>query len=428
MTDQTQTRSRTFSGAVPDEVATPQLILVLVAHAPQRPGGRSLLRATDQAIIGRGDAPPERTLVGGRRTLHLRVDDGQASSTHASVAKAYGRWVLRDLGSKNGTRVNGRRVDQHSLDDGDLLEIGRTFFLFRDRLAVPLNAPLDVVDRVDGWDTLRDDLARLWGRVAQVAPSGAPILVLGETGTGKEVAAQRIHELSGRRGACVAVNCAAIPDELAEAELFGHRAGAFTGASEARVGRIRSAEGGTLFLDEIGDLAASAQAVLLRALETRQVVPVGADRPVPVDFRLIAATHVDLDEAVAAGRFRADLRARLGQMVVALPPLRDRRADLGLLIRARLVQVLELAELQRDGGPIERAHLPPTLQIPPPEAAPIEDALSPEDQAERADLIAQLAEVDGNVTALCRRLDLHRVTLYRRLRRLGIDPAALRGR
>lgn len=457
MTDATQTRSRTFSGAVPGEAATPQLVQVLAAHAPHAPGGRHLLRATEQVLIGRGEGRPTRAVVDGRRTLRLFLADGQASSHHVSVAKAHGRWVIRDLGSKNGTRVNGRRVEQQGLEDGDLIEIGRTFLLYRDALLVPLNAPLDVVDRIDAWDTLRDDLARMWGRIEQVAPSTAPILVLGETGTGKEVAAQQIHALSGRTGACVAVNCAAIPDELAEAEFFGHRAGAFTGAGAARPGRIRSAVGGTLFLDEIGDLAPAAQAVLLRALETRQVVPVGADRPVPVDFRLVAATHVDLDAAVAAGRFRADLRARLGQMVVALPPLRERRTDLGLLIRARLealdsqaslstgaalallqhawpgnvrelVQVLELAELQRSGGPIERRHLPATLQATPTKAPAADHGLSPEEQAERADLIAQLAELGGNVTALCRRLDLHRVTLYRRFRRLGIDPAAHRGR
>ena len=151
--------------------------------------------------------------------------------------------------------------------------------------------------------------------------------------------ARAIHELSGRRGAFVGVNCGALPQALIEDELFGHRRGAFTGAVDDRPGLVRSAEGGTLFLDEIGELPAASQVAFLRVLQEREVVPLGSDRPIKVDIRLCAATLRDLDELVASGRFRRDLHARLFDLTIELPPLRERRADLGLLVRALLARI-----------------------------------------------------------------------------------------
>ncbi len=174
--------------------------------------------------------------------------------------------------------------------------------------------------------------------VRQVCDTDAPVLVGGESGTGKELIAQALH--AGSRvahGPFVAVNCAAIPEELVEAELFGHTRGAFTGAVEVRKGRIQAADGGTLFLDEIGDMPAAVQAKLLRVLQDGQVTPVGADRPVQVRVRVVAASHRDLAALVDAGRFRADLYYRLSVVEISLPPLRERRGDV-LVIACHLAR------------------------------------------------------------------------------------------
>lgn len=171
------------------------------------------------------------------------------------------------------------------------------------------------------------DLAR------KVAVHEVPVLILGETGTGKELFAEAIHASSLRAGGpFIAVNCGAIPAELANAELFGHRKGAFTGATADRKGHFQEASGGTLFLDEVGDLPLDTQVRLLRALQSREVTPLGASRPVPVDVRILAATHRDLAADVVAGRFREDLFHRLAVGILRLPPLREREGDVGLLI------------------------------------------------------------------------------------------------
>ncbi len=164
--------------------------------------------------------------------------------------------------------------------------------------------------------------------VERVAPTDASLLVIGETGTGKELVARHLHEHSGRQGPFVAVNCGAFNEALIESELFGYEAGAFTGAQKARQGWFEAARGGTLFLDEIGDLPLSQQVKLLRVLQERQVTRVGSRQPIPIDVRLVAATNVDLREAVDAGHFRRDLWYRLNVVTVELPPLSERPADI----------------------------------------------------------------------------------------------------
>ena len=172
-------------------------------------------------------------------------------------------------------------------------------------------------------------IAQVIQQVAQVAESNFTVLVQGETGTGKELVARGIHQQSPRRPApFVAVDCGAIPETLVESELFGHERGAFTGAQARREGHFQLAEGGTLFLDEIGNVPLATQAKLLRALEQREVNPLGATRAVAVDTRIIAATNSELEESVKAGRFRADLYYRLSEFTIALPPLRSRREDI----------------------------------------------------------------------------------------------------
>jgi two-component system NtrC family response regulator len=171
------------------------------------------------------------------------------------------------------------------------------------------------------------------GVVQRVAGSTATVLIQGESGTGKELIARALHYESPRAsGPFVAINCAALPEALLESELFGHEKGAFTGASERRVGRFEAAEGGTIFLDEIGDLTLPLQVKLLRVLQERRIERLGANRPIPVDVRVVAATKIDLEQAIRERRFREDLYYRLNVVTVTLPPLRRRREDLSLLL------------------------------------------------------------------------------------------------
>jgi sigma-54-specific transcriptional regulator len=175
--------------------------------------------------------------------------------------------------------------------------------------------------------------ADLFGHVERIARSEASVLVIGETGTGKELIARHLHAQSGRKGPFLAVNCGAFSENLIDAELFGHESGAFTGAAQARAGWFEAANGGTLFLDEIGDLPLALQVKLLRVLQERQVVRLGSRKPIPLDVRLVAATNIDLRRAVEAQHFRADLFYRLSVATVSVPPLRERPGDVIPLAR-----------------------------------------------------------------------------------------------
>ncbi|MEX3968428.1 sigma-54-dependent transcriptional regulator [Paraburkholderia sp. EG286B] len=297
-------------------------------------------------------------------------------------------------------------------------------------------------------------------QLGRAATSDATVLITGETGTGKEVAAHVLHQASSRRdGPFIAVNCAAIPHDLLESELFGHGKGAFTGAATDRAGRIVEADGGTLFLDEIGDMPPAMQAKLLRVLQERSVNPLGTNRSVPVDLRVIAATHRDLDAMVAAGGFREDLMYRLNIIPLHLPPLRERLADilplaehfLGLAARSagrpmhlsagaqrRLVEHLWLGNVRELKNAMERvcslapgpavteddlAFLRgasvPSGQALPPEFAdlPLGEAV---ERVERVMIARALALANGNRADAARRLGISRQSLYTKMASLGL--------
>jgi transcriptional regulator with AAA-type ATPase domain len=266
----------------------------------------------------------------GRDEGEVRLLGKETSRQHAEIRREGPLYIVRDLGSLNGTFVNGARVAESPLAPGDLVRLGEWIGLV-DRVPAGGGAP------GAGYDTFAPGLYAGPGlspaleEARKVAPSTLPIVAEGETGTGKEGLCRALHDWSGRPGRFIAVNCGALPEALAEGELFGYRKGAFTGAERGQPGHFRAADRGTLLLDEIVDLPLPLQVKLLRALEQREVVPLGESTPVPVDVRIVAATQGPLGEAVRERRFRADLAARLEGMIIRLPPLRERVADIPFL-------------------------------------------------------------------------------------------------
>jgi two-component system nitrogen regulation response regulator NtrX len=300
--------------------------------------------------------------------------------------------------------------------------------------------------------------------VARVAGSDARVLITGESGTGKELIAAAIHSQSTRREQpYVRVNCAAIPKDLVESEMFGHERGAFTGASERHIGRFELAHKGTLLLDEVGDLGAEAQAKLLRAIEAREIERVGGGKPIKVDVRIVAATNRDLPRAVEDGTFREDLYFRLNVIPITVPPLREHLEDIPALVRhfaalqrvrsaqpapvwsdeaiaalaaynwpgnvRELQNIVERLAILHGGSRVAAVHvnsvLPRTPWRPTPSSnaapiavdLPLSDAL---DAYERDMIVRALTGAEGNVAEAARRLQTDRPNLYRRMRRLGI--------
>jgi DNA-binding NtrC family response regulator/serine/threonine protein kinase len=245
------------------------------------------------------------------RSADWRVADSRISNHHARIEwrAAEDHCVVVDLSSTNGVRVNGVRRQRHVLCAGDVLRIGKTVLV------------------VDGSGASDLDAA-----TERAARSTATVLITGQTGVGKEVLARRIHAASGRTGEFVAINCGALPPQLAASELFGHTRGAFSGATGARRGAFQTAVGGTLMLDEVGELPLDLQPLLLRALQQRAIRPVGADREQAIDVRVIAATNIRPESCVEAGSFRGDLYARLAQLSIEISPLCERRQQIPQLL------------------------------------------------------------------------------------------------
>ena len=439
----------------------PFLFVVLHCDQPALGGARYELSGLDLLTIGRGERREAcRGTADGVRCLTLRLPASAVSKSHARLFREGETWHIEDTGSRNGCYLNGKRIERaRRLADGDLLEIGCTLLRYRAALTASpghdgdLDSAL-VRPETPGLLSLVPSAAAELASLARIARTNVPTLLLGETGTGKEVLANGIHALSGRPGPFVAVNCGGLTASLLESQLFGHVKGAFTGALRDEPGYVRSADGGTLFLDEIGDLPLPAQAALLRVLQEREVVPVGKTRPTIVDVRVVAATHKALDTLCLRGDFRSDLFARLAGYQHALTPLRERIEDLGILLadllqrpeiqggREARLQVatgrrllsypwpLNIRELQQaltvavalaNGSPLLPSHLPSGVaSAPPPAPSKATEPVGADEIVSR--IVALLEKSRGNVTEVARSMGKTRMQIHRWMDRFGIDP------
>jgi DNA-binding NtrC family response regulator len=394
--------------------------------------------------------------IGREGPLADLIDDVRMSRRHARVSFDGRAWTVRDLGSRNGTAVDGEELTGERA--GEQLRVARagsSLFL----LAADVNPTRGGV-RAQGDTLMGPALVRAWQAVARAARCGSTLHLRGESGSGKELAARAFHAAGPRcAGPFAAVNCAAIPEGLAERLLFGARRGAYSGAVEDAAGTIQSAHGGTLFLDEIAELDLAVQAKLLRVLETREVLPLGAARPQPVDIAICSATHKDLRAEVAAGRMREDLYFRVARPEVVVPPLRARLEEVPWLIdralrrvaaaagsdpealrahpslveacllrpwpgnvRELLAEISAAAQAAIDAGSpqVKAEHLSPTAGVGfgPPSAPAAPEAAGPPD---REAIEAALRKAGGNVSSAARALGPHRTQLRRLLSRYGIQ-------
>jgi transcriptional regulator of acetoin/glycerol metabolism len=411
--------------------------------------------------VALGNSAGGELLLGRDASCAARLDGNDVSRRHASITRTApdGVFVIADLGSRNGVRVNGRAVPSAPLGRGDVVRVGGW-------VGVVAAAPGEFGEIGPGlWGgaVLRAAIAPL----RQAAASSLTIVLEGETGTGKEIVTRSVHAWSGRPGPLVAVNCAALPEALAEGELFGYRRGAFTGADRASPGFFRSAQGGTLLLDEVSDLPLPLQAKLLRVLQEAEVQPLGETRPVPVDVRIVVASQQPLMDAVKQGRFRADLLARLDGITLRLPPLRQRKEDVPHLFshllreltagRAPAVEgdvverlcihdwpfnVRELVQLVRQllvlhpgASLLQASHLPDRIGSRTPEVLPGRGSGKPAGRPEGAAvgdgvelpaLLVALRASGGNVARASAMLGITRQRAYRLMEGHAVDLDAIR--
>ena len=445
VTGSTTVRRADVSADPPGTVAN--ALVVLFSPDPEAVG---LVRPLSREPLTLGRKAPPPSLV---------FRDRLASRRHARVVWSEERrgHLVVDAGSANGTFLGGRRVQRERLSPGDVLRIGDT--VLRAAQIDPTRA---------GWRPpsgclmagASEKLREVVEDIHRVARTDLSVLFAGETGTGKELAARELHRASGRSGGFVPVNCAALPHELVESELFGYAKGAFSGAVSSQIGLVRSAEGGTLFLDEVGELALAAQAKLLRVLEEKRVRPVGTTAERSADVRFVFATNRDLSRCVSDDEFRADLFARLDQWQIVLPPLRERPEDILPILEAvaarhaegktytlsgDFVEALALYDwpynvrelvsrfrrallLLPEGGTLGLAQLPAELRPEPPPAeertppAPAEHELPPRGvQPTRDELVRLLEHYGGNVSEVARHTSRSRMQVYRWLKRHGLD-------
>jgi transcriptional regulator with GAF, ATPase, and Fis domain len=391
--------------------------------------------------------------IGSHAGNEIVVDDPSISRSHCELRVERGQVRLFDLDSTNGTFLDGVRVVGGYVRDGSTIQIGRSTL----RVTIGADDNRLVVSPQTRFGNLVGSswaMRACFAMLERAATSDITVLLEGESGTGKEGAAEAVHKASGRADRpFIVIDCGAIPGNLLESELFGHERGAFTGATDRRIGAFEAATGGTIFLDEIGELPSDLQPKLLRVLERREIRRLGSNTMTPADVRIVAATNRDLRAEVNAGRFRSDLYFRLAVMKVLLPPLRQRPDDLPILVE-RIVGSLGLApdvarkltaptfimSLTRGAWPgnvrelrnyLERAAVLDDLATSG-EAAPVEtdahDASQPYQQArdrvlaefERRYVEQLLKAHQGNVSAAARSSGIDRTYLHRLMRRHGL--------
>ena len=431
-----------------------QQTTIEVGHVAGGPADTLLVAGPGQLITHKLTKPE--TVIGRAPECDLVID-------HAALSRRHARLTLRpltvqDLGSTNGTRHGSRLLtggEPTAMQTGDTFHIGPFSFM-----TIASKAPAVDTGGADRLTIEDPTLTGVSSLIREIAASGASVLVLGETGVGKEVLSTTLHELSGRKGPLMRINCAALSESLLESELFGHDKGAFTGAVTARAGLLEAAGGGSVFLDEVGELPLSVQAKLLRAVEAREILRLGSTRPVQIDVRFIAATNRDLPQEVSAGRFRHDLYFRLDGVSLKIPPLRERPGKiaplaLGFLENAgkrtgrpvhaspaliaaleahswpgnvrELKAVIDRAVLLASGGELSPRHLafspqaePPRTPSPGVEAHVADDTvdlsfLTAEQREDRERVIAALEACVGNQTRAAKQLGISRTTLVNKL-------------
>jgi two-component system, NtrC family, response regulator GlrR len=421
-------------------------------HALVREFSLEIMEGVDRGARFRSTR--ERAVVGTHASADLILRDPAVSRFHCELVLEGNRVLLRDLGSRNGTTIDGVPVQVAYLQRPATIAIGESALRFElgpEKVRVALSARERFGRLVGRSPAMRACFALLEG----AARSDVTVLLQGETGTGKDGAAEAIHQESARgAGPFVVVDCGALPPHLIGDELFGHERGAFTGATGAREGAFEAADGGTLFLDEVGELTPELQPQLLRAVESRRVRRLGGNETISVDVRIIAATNRDLKAEVNAHRFRSDLYFRLGVLEVRLPPLRERLDDIPLVVE-ELLRSLDLADhpsgralLEPEAAAALRAHAWPgnirelrnhvercaALDLGGPPAAssgaepPALDTSLPIRQArerwvrwfERQYLARLLDESGGNVTAAARVAGIDRIHMHRLLAKVGL--------
>jgi len=407
-------------------------------------------------ILGREPAADE---------SRLEIADPEVSRSHAALERSDEGWLVRDLESRNGTFLDGARITEAPIAHGSVLRVGDHLFVAQYLSAFDLELMLMPPEKRSSLIGRGAAMLRVWWAIAMYGPSALPVLVGGETGVGKELVATELHRASGREGELVPVNCAALPANLVESELFGHAKGAFTGASAKSEGLFGCAAAGTLFLDEIGEMPLELQAKLLRALATGEVRGVGETISRRVDVRVVTATNVDLQRAVEEGTFRADLYSRLMAATIVVAPLRERREDVlplaahflekagaspsvtadtaeALLTHdwpfnvRELEQVLGAAALRSKGEPLERALLPEAVRRrvdarrpsarPAAAKAPLALRINREQTPTADELREVLEHFGGSVADAARFFGKDRKQLYRWAERLGVDLDAFR--
>lgn len=376
--------------------------------------------------------------IGRDPSNNIALDDPRVSGKHAEVRRLRGGgWVCEDLGSTNGTLVNGREGQSPRVEDGAVLRVGDTLIVVE--LGPRSEHPDDVTSSIRG-ELLEQQLGTL-------RSSDATVLLLGPTGAGKGHLAERIGKSASRNGRFVAVNCAALPRDLIEAELFGYERGAFTGANATKEGLFEAADGGTIFLDEVGTLSPTLQAKLLTAIEDGEIRRVGSTRSKRVDVRVLAATNVGVRDAIDAGEFREDLYFRLSAHEIVVPALAERRPDIiPLLLRfsgrqthadftaeflesvlvygwpGNIRELRNLASTLPKSGRIDYHALPERMaalirdRSP---SAPAQDR--PRGAPTREELAAMLDALDWNVSAAARALGKHRTQVVRWIDHYGLS-------